>query len=114
MSCTSCMKKALTKQYMCRADLPTFMDSYKKYAALSVHWIWVGPDGHATRPETGGVLPYYTMCSEEADRHIKTIVNTYFLDGVEIHPHNFHYMCVFLCDHSCPCAIFFSNRGACG
>lgn len=61
------------------------------YSALSVHWIWMGPNGHAARPATGGVLPYYTMCSAEADRHVKTIVNTYFLEGLEIHPHNFHY-----------------------
>lgn len=70
------------------------MDNYKDNAALSVHWIWVGPDGRTTRPDTGGVLPYYTMCSEEADRHVKTIVNTYFLEGVDIHPHNFRYRCV--------------------
>lgn len=77
--------------YINGADLATFMDSYKTYPALSVHWIWVGPDGHAARPATGGVLPYYTLCSAEADRHVKTIVNTYFLEGLEIHPHNFHY-----------------------
>jgi hypothetical protein len=77
---------------LCR-DLHSLLDEYKQYPALSVHWIWVGPNGHARRLATGGVLPYYTMCSASPDRHIKTIVNTYFLEGVTVHPHNFVYRC---------------------
>ena len=95
--------------YQCRKDLTTFMDSYKKYPALSVHWIWVGPDGHAARPATGGVLPYYTMCSAEPDRHVKTIVNTFFLEGMEIHPHNFHYRFVPGCTTVLAHAAMFST-----
>lgn len=78
---------------MCRGSLRDFLDDYKHEAALAVHWIWVGPNGRATRPETGGVLPYYVLCGQEADAHVKAIVNSFYLEGVAVHPHNFHYQC---------------------
>ena len=58
---------------------------------LSVNWIAVGPGGRGNRPQAGGVLPYYKQCVPGADRHVKTIANTWFLDGVALHPHNFHF-----------------------
>jgi hypothetical protein len=98
---------AVIKTKLCSAELHDFMDGYKTHPGLSVHWIWVGPDGHVSRPATGGVLPYYTMCSAEADHHIKTIANTYFLDGVDIHPHNFHFMYAtdLQCDMQCNASV---------
>lgn len=94
---TSHAKAPLAQRCTCRQDLHSFLDEYKQQAALSVHWIWVGPNGHASRPATGGVLPYYTLCSSVADPHIKTIVNTFFLESLAVHPHNFHYRCVLQC-----------------
>ena len=58
---------------------------------LSVNWIAVGPGGRGNRPRSGGVLPYYKQCVPDVDRHVKTIANTWFLDGVALHPHNFHF-----------------------
>ena len=75
----------------CRRPLREFLDGYKHEAALSVHWVWVGPNGRATRPAAGGVLPHYTRCSAQAAPQIKTIANLYFLEGLAVHPHNFHY-----------------------
>lgn len=56
-----------------------------------MHWVWVGPNGRTTRPSSGGVLPFYTLCAAEADRHVKTIANTFFLEGLDVHPHNFRF-----------------------
>lgn len=72
-------------------DLKGFLDQYKMESGLVVNWIMVGPSGRKTRPEEGGVLKYYDQCVSKADRHIKTIANTWFLDGVATHPHNFHF-----------------------
>lgn len=69
------------------------MDAYKHAAGLSVHWVWVGPNGRTRRPDSGGVLPFYTLCEATADKHVKTIANTFFLSGLEVHPHNFRYRC---------------------
>lgn len=63
-------------------------------AGLSVHWIVVGPSGNRFRPEEGGVLQHYDQCIPEPSTLIKTIVNTYYLRGITVHPHNFEYQCV--------------------
>eukprot|EP00892_Ulva_mutabilis_P011734 jgi/Ulvmu1/8933/UM005_0024.1 len=68
-----------------------FMDAYKHEAGLSVHWVWVGPNGRTARPASGGVLPYYTLCAASADKHVKTIANTFYLSGLDVHPHNFRF-----------------------
>ena len=83
-----------TQCMACREPLRDFLDKYKHEAGLAVHWIWVGPNGRATRPESGGVLPYYTLCDEEAAWQVKTIVNTFYLRGLATHPHNFMFRCV--------------------
>jgi Glycosyltransferase family 92 len=74
-------------------DLKGLLDQYKDEPGLSVNWIAVGPSGRTNRPPRGGVMPYYTQCVPDPDRHIKTIANTWFLDGVALHPHNFHFRC---------------------
>lgn len=67
------------------------MSAYKHEAGLSVHWVWVGPNGHTVRPASGGVLPFYTLCAASADKHVKTIANTFFIEGLDVHPHNFRF-----------------------
>lgn len=74
-------------------DLKTFLDGYKQHGGVATHWVWVGPNGRATRPMSGGVLPYYGLCADHAESTIKTIVNTFFVESVAVHPHNFHYRC---------------------
>ena len=75
-------------------NVRALLDEYKHTAALAVNWIWVGPSGRKTRPPGGGVLQHYNQCVPDADKHIKSIVNTFYLDGVAVHPHNFHYRCI--------------------
>lgn len=69
--------------------LKTFLDRYKLEPGLSVNWIKVGPGGLARRPREGGVLKFYKHCVPVPDMHVKTIANTWFLEGVALHPHNF-------------------------
>ena len=40
-----------------------------------------------------GVLPHYTLCSEEPAWQVKTIANTYYLQSLATHPHNFIFRC---------------------
>jgi hypothetical protein len=76
-----------------RLPLKEYLDKWRREAALAVHWIWVGPNGRVTRPATGGVLPYYRLCSDEPAWQVKTVVNTYYLQGLATHPHNYEYLC---------------------
>jgi Glycosyl transferase family 2 len=74
-------------------DVRAFLNEYRATAALAVSWVWVGPSGRQKRAAGGGVLRQYTQCVPKPDGHVKSIVNTWFLDGVAVHPHNFHYRC---------------------
>ena len=78
-------------------DLKGFLDQYKHSAALAVHWVKVGPSDRETRVKEGGVLQHYTQCIPQADAHFKSIVNTWYLDGVTLHPHNFRFRCGLRC-----------------
>ena len=73
--------------------LPQFLDRYKYEAALSVHWVLVGPSGQHTRPASGGVLRHYTHCAGEGSHVIKTIANTYYLSNTAGHAHNAEFRC---------------------
>jgi hypothetical protein len=87
-------------------DLKGFLNEFKMFPGLSLHWVFVGPSGWDRRPPSGGVLQHYTQCEAQADRHVKTIANTYYLDGTAVHPHNFH----FRCDPSAYLTISFLNH----
>eukprot|EP00892_Ulva_mutabilis_P000948 jgi/Ulvmu1/10854/UM007_0028.1 len=71
--------------------LPDFLDAYKQYPGLSVHWVLVGPSGRHTRPPAGGVLQHYLQCAGTGNYVIKTIANTFFLANIATHPHNFEF-----------------------
>jgi hypothetical protein len=73
--------------------LKSLLDDYKHFPGLGVHWIFMGPSGHEVRPREGGVLRHYRQCSPKANRHVKTIVNTFYVDKITGHPHNFFYRC---------------------
>ena len=73
--------------------LKSFLDEYKHEAGLIVNWILMGPSGRETRPSEGGVLASYTQCVTQPDRHLKTIANTFFIDGTALHPHNMEFRC---------------------
>jgi hypothetical protein len=72
-------------------NLKGFFDQFKHAPGLAVNWIAVGPSGRAARPAAGGMLKSYDMCIPKPDGHVKTIANTYFLDGIAMHPHNHHF-----------------------
>lgn len=79
--------------HACRTanGLKGLLDRYKMHGGLAMHWIWVGPSERQTRPVGGGVLAHYTMCDPKPARKVKTIANTWFTDGVSVHPHNHEY-----------------------
>ena len=76
-------------------EIHDFLDEFRDAAGLSVNWVWVGPSGRETRPEGGGVLQHYDQCVPEAEMRFKTIANTWFLQGLTEHPHNFVFRCGF-------------------
>ena len=60
-----------------------------------MNWVVFGSSGHTTRP-AGGALGNYWKCLPARSmhsRHIKTIVNTRFVDG-PVGAHHFRYRCV--------------------
>eukprot|EP00892_Ulva_mutabilis_P000947 jgi/Ulvmu1/10853/UM007_0027.1 len=71
--------------------LPDFLDAYKQYPGLSVHWVLVGPSGRRKRPASGGVLRHYPQCTGKGRHMVKTIANTFFLTNIATHPHNFEF-----------------------
>ena len=73
----------------CRRSLKDLLAGFKTEAGLAVHWVWVGPSGRAARPAAGGVLPHYDQCAAVPSAAIKTFANTYWLQGLATHPHNF-------------------------
>lgn len=74
-----------------KKGLADFLDAYKHEVGIAVHWVWVGPSGRRRRPASGGVLPYYTLCSDQPSTHLKTIANMWFIEGMDVHPHNFRF-----------------------
>jgi hypothetical protein len=63
--------------------------TYQPYAAILLQWLVFGPSGHDRRP-AGLVLENYTRrMSEQSDvsRHIKSIVRTDKLLGIDYTPH---------------------------
>jgi hypothetical protein len=62
---------------------------YAPYAQVLLQWLVFGPSGHRTRPD-GLVIENYTRRLPEtadASRHIKTIVRTAALCGIDYTPH---------------------------
>jgi hypothetical protein len=63
--------------------------AYQPYAQVLLQWLVFGPSGHRTRPD-GLVIESYTRRlpeAAEASRHIKTLVRTDSLRGVDYTPH---------------------------
>jgi hypothetical protein len=58
---------------------------YKPYAAILLQWLVFGPSGHDRRPE-GLVVENYTQRlpqTDDASRHVKTLVRTRQLLGID-------------------------------
>jgi hypothetical protein len=88
--------------------LKELLNEYKLHAGLSISWVLFGPSGRETRPSEGGVLKDYEKCYVPRQVAIKTIVNSHFLEGVTVHPHNFMYRCAF--DDTAHCEAATSAR----
>jgi hypothetical protein len=74
-------------------SLKELLNDYKLHAGLSISWVMFGPSGRETRPSKGGVLKDYDKCYLPQLGQFKTIANSYFLEGLTIHPHNFVFRC---------------------
>jgi hypothetical protein len=83
-----------------RNDLPGFLDEYKHYPGLVVHWSLIGPSGMEFRPQHGGMLRAYTECHKYTSGLVKTIANTYYVANTAGNPHTFEYRCA--PDHCLP------------
>ncbi|MEN0056496.1 MAG: glycosyltransferase family 92 protein [Mucilaginibacter sp.] len=73
-------------------NLPEFLDNYKSYGGLGIHWLVFGSNGHLEKPQ-GSQLESYTRRSlktEGVNGHIKSIVQPRYVKGVP-NPHYFHY-----------------------
>jgi hypothetical protein len=69
----------------------------------------MGPSGPEVRPEEGGALRHYRQCNPRPNRHVKTIINTYFVVGTTAHPHNFVTRCATITSHACVEAFLHSG-----
>ena len=88
------MRRSSAWRGVCRQDtLKKLLNDFKMFPGLAVHWVVFGPNNRKRRPSQGGVLRHYTRCRPEAATHVKTIVNTFFVERTTIHPHNFEYRC---------------------
>jgi hypothetical protein len=78
--------------WWCRDEsLQEMLNDYKERAGLSVHWVHMGPSGVDKRPAAGGVLRHYTKCEGHGNPKVKTIANTYYLENISPHAHNFQF-----------------------
>ena len=62
---------------------------YQPYAAILLQWLVFGPSGHDRRPD-GLVIENYTRRlpqTDDASRHVKTLVQTEQLLGIDYTPH---------------------------
>lgn len=66
-----------------------FLDGYRDYAALGVHWVMFGSNGHHQRPPEPVTMAYTTVI--EKNNHIKVILQPAKTAGVGS-PHNFCYL----------------------
>ena len=76
------------------SSLPQFLDRYKGFPGLVMHWVLMGPSGRETRSQTGGVIRDYTWCRQHPAGIVKSITNTFYLANVAGNPHTFEYRCV--------------------
>lgn len=84
-----------------RGSLKDVLNDYKDYPGLVVSWVIFGPSGREERPETGGVLRYYTQCDPQPESFFKVVANTFYVDYAGRHPHNVMYKCApALCAHA--------------
>jgi hypothetical protein len=63
--------------------------AYQPYAAVLLQWLVFGPSGHERRPEGLVIENYTTRLPESADasRHVKSLVRTDKLLGIDYTPH---------------------------
>lgn len=76
------------------ADMPALLHDYEAYGGLAVNWVQFGSSGHVHRPR-GGTLANFWKClplQHPENLHIKTIVNTLYVEQASGDPHHFSYL----------------------
>ncbi|KAG2488747.1 hypothetical protein HYH03_012745 [Edaphochlamys debaryana] len=74
-------------------SLPAILPSFNSFPALGLNWVFFGSSGHNTRPAAGN-LASYSKClprKHKACEHVKSIVNTKYVEGLAWSPHHFTY-----------------------
>lgn len=76
-------------------DIKEYLKEFENYGGLAINWVMFGSSGHKTKQES--VLKSYfhrLPYDNETNRHIKTIVNTQYVNLNEApkNPHYFNYI----------------------
>ena len=71
------------------ATVIDLVEKYKDYGGLTLNWMFIGSNGHITRPQ-GGILRNYNQCYK--NYHVKSIVNLKYVVGYSMDPHSFPYI----------------------
>jgi hypothetical protein len=74
-------------------NLGDFLDNYKKFGGLGIHWRVFGSNGHLERPEKSQLESYTkrSLVTEDMNRHIKSVVQPRHIKSVPKDPHHFKY-----------------------
>lgn len=73
-------------------DLPDFLTAYEQYGGIGINWLVFGSNGHIEKPVSQ--IESYTRRlpkSDEANDHIKSIVQPRYVKHIPSGPHHFHY-----------------------
>lgn len=74
-------------------QITEILPKYEKHGGLTLNWMIFSSSGHVSRP-TGGVVRSYTKCTSRdpfLNKHVKSIVNTEYVNRSANSPHWFHY-----------------------
>ncbi|MHA4846220.1 hypothetical protein ACX0G7_18730 [Flavitalea antarctica] len=72
-------------------SLGDFLESYKKFVGLGIHWRVLGSNGHLERPEKSQLESYTkrSLLTGGMNRHIKSVVQPRHVRSVPKDPHHF-------------------------
>lgn len=70
--------------------LDEFLDDYRKYPAVGLHWRMFGSAGHRTRPDSS-VICAYTQRAVTTNVHIKSFVQPHLVAECR-NPHSWYYL----------------------
>ena len=67
------------------------LKEFEEYGGLSVAWKFFNSNGYINRPD-GLIIENYIKCVDDANHHIKTIIQPEYTISIDGNPHNFRYL----------------------